>query len=84
MTGLALLAYFGHCETPDSLEFGDSCLKGIVYLVNVGMQNNGKLGTDQSAQPFCYEHGIGTYALAEATTFCKDLKPIMTVGPEWR
>ncbi|MEN9974208.1 MAG: hypothetical protein RLZZ282_214 [Verrucomicrobiota bacterium] len=77
MTGLALLAYFGHCETPASEEFGDSCLKAIVYLVNVGMQNNGKLGSDQAAQPFCYEHGIGTYALAEATTFCKDLKPII-------
>ena len=74
MTGLALLAYFGHCETPASEEFGDSCVKGITYLVNVGMKNGGKLGNNMAAQPFCYEHGIGTYALAEATTFCKDLK----------
>jgi len=75
MTGLALLAYFGHCETPPSSEeFGESCLKGITYLVDVGMKNNGKLGAEQSAQPFCYEHGIGTYALAEAATFYKDIK----------
>jgi hypothetical protein len=75
MTGLALLAYFGHCETTTSEEFGESCLKAITYLVNLGMQNNGRIGTDMSAQPFCYEHAIATYALAEATTFCKDLKP---------
>jgi hypothetical protein len=74
MTGLALLAYFGHCETPASEEFGDSCVKGITYLVNLGMKNDGKLGTDLSGQPFCYEHGIATYALAEALTFCKELK----------
>ena len=74
MTGLALLAYFGHCETPASEEFGDSCVKGITYLVNVGMKNGGRLGADQSAQPFCYEHGIGSYALAEAATFCKEIK----------
>jgi hypothetical protein len=75
MTGLALLAYFGHCETPASEEFGDSCLKGITYLVDLGMKNNGRIGANMSAQPFCYEHAIATYALAEATTFCKDLKP---------
>ena len=45
MTGLALLAYFGHCETPVSEEFGDSCMKGIVYLVNLGMKNDGKLAS---------------------------------------
>lgn len=74
MTGMALLAYFGHCETPASEEFGDSCLKGIAYLVSVGMKNKGMLGDKPSAQPFCYEHGIGTYALAEAATFCKEIK----------
>ncbi len=73
MTGLALLAYFGHCETPISEEFGDSCLKGITYLVNQGMKNNGKL-LSTAGQNLPYEHGIGTYALAEATTFCKELK----------
>ena len=74
MTGLALMAYFGHCETPVSPEFGATCVKGVTYLVDVGMRNGGKLGGDQGAQPFCYEHAIGTYALAEATTFCKEIK----------
>jgi hypothetical protein len=74
MTGLSLLAYFGHCETPMSEEFGDSCLKGIVYLVNMGAKNKGRLVTDIKSQPAPYEHGIGTYALGEAATFCKELK----------
>ena len=74
MTGLALLAYFGHCETPVSEEFGESCMKGIVYLVNLGVKNEGKISTQLGAKYWPYEHAIGTYALGEATTFCKDLK----------
>ena len=74
MTGLALLAYFGHCETPVSEEFGESCLKGIVYLVNTGVKNKGPLVAGITSQSAPYEHGIGTYALGEALTFCKELK----------
>lgn len=74
MTGLALMAYFGHCETPLSPEFGETVVKGIAYLVSDGMQGGGKLGGDPAGQPFCYEHAIGTYALAEATTFCREIK----------
>lgn len=74
MTGLALLAYLGRCETPASEEFGDSCMKGIVYLVNVGLKNDGKLASDFIANGWVYEHGIATYALGEAATFCKELK----------
>jgi hypothetical protein len=74
MTGLAMMALFGHCETPVSPEFGETCVKGITYLVDAGMRNGGRLGANPSSQPFCYEHAIGTYALAEATTFCKEIK----------
>jgi hypothetical protein len=74
MTGFTLLAYFGHCETPASEEFGDSCLKGIVYLINQGMKNDGKLATDLADKHFPYEHAIATYALGEALTFCKEMK----------
>ncbi len=75
LTGLVLLAYFGHCETPSSEEYGDSCTKGILYLIDVGMKNNGKMASNFTANSWVYEHGIATYALAEAQTFCKDLKP---------
>ena len=74
MTGLALLAYFGHCETPASAEFGESCLKGIVYLVNLGSKNDGKMASNFTENSWCYEHAIATYALGEAATFCKELK----------
>jgi hypothetical protein len=70
MTGLALLAYLGHCETPLSKDYGDSCLRAIIWLVNVGMKNDGKLSTNPAEKHWPYEHAIATYALAEATTFC--------------
>jgi hypothetical protein len=75
MTGLALLAYFGHCETTLSEEFGESCMKGIIHLVNLGMKNKGILTTNLAGgPPPVYEHAIATYALGEAATFCKELK----------
>jgi len=73
MTGLGLLAYLGHCETPLSEEFGESCLKAMTYLINVGMKNEGKLADNVGDKHWCYEHAICVYALAEATTFCKQL-----------
>lgn len=74
MTGFAVLVFLGHCETPLSEEFGDAVLRGIVYLVNTGMKNDGRLTTSSLlANHWVYEHGIGTYALAEAYTFCSQL-----------
>ena len=73
ITGLVLLAYFGHCETPMSEEFGDSCLKGILFLVNSGVKTDGKLAAQITGQTGPYEHGIATYALGEAATFCKQI-----------
>jgi hypothetical protein len=73
MTGLALLAYLGHCETPLSEEFGDSCLKAITFLVNHGMAKNGTLWSTGEKNHFPYEHAIAAYALGEAATFCKQL-----------
>jgi prenyltransferase beta subunit len=73
-TGFVLLAYLGHCETPVSEEFGDSCLRGIVYLTNLGLKNDGRISTNFTSNGWCYEHAIATYALGEAYTFCKELK----------
>jgi hypothetical protein len=79
MTGLALLAYLGHCETPASIEYGDSCLRAITYLVDLGLKNNGRLATLPNERHWPYEHAIATYALAEATTFCRTSKPAMNI-----
>ncbi|MFT6863940.1 MAG: hypothetical protein ACJAVK_002502 [Akkermansiaceae bacterium] len=70
MTGLALLAYLGHCETAGSEEFGETVLSAITYLVDKAMKNNGKLATDFKDNHWCYEHSIAVYALAEAYTLC--------------
>ncbi|MBT8036265.1 MAG: terpene cyclase/mutase family protein [Verrucomicrobiae bacterium] len=74
MTGFALLAFLGHCETPNSEEFGDAVTRAIVYLVNLGMKNDGRLATAAAkSHHWVYEHGIATYAIAEAYTFCNNL-----------
>lgn len=74
MTGLALLAYLGHCETPQSEEFGETVQNAILYLVNASQQQDGKLATTTSYKQWCYEHAIATYALAEAFTLCQEFE----------
>jgi hypothetical protein len=74
MTGLAILAYLGHCETPQSTEYGDTVSRGIGYLVDIGLKNDGKLtNKPENSIQWVYDHGIATYALAEAYTFCKSI-----------
>ena len=70
ITGLALLAYLGHCETPLSEEFGDTVFRATVFLVDNGMKNKGRLFHDAKGL-WCYEHAIATYALCECYTFSK-------------
>ena len=71
MTGLALLAYLGHGETPASPDFGLAVENAIIYLIKVGEKNRGKLATSTTSKTWCYEHAIATYALAEAYIICK-------------
>ena len=65
MTGLALLAYLGHCETHESVEFGETVTKAIYFLVEKALNNDGAL-RQGGGHPWVYEHGIATYALCEA------------------
>jgi hypothetical protein len=75
MTGLALLAYLGHCETPESPVYGETVLKGITFLIELGQKNgnqfNGIFSQTPSAIRSTYEHGIATYALGEVYSFAK-------------
>lgn len=74
MTGLAILTYLGHCETPQSPEYGETVLKGITYLINIGLKNDGRLtNKPESSIQWVYDHGIAAYALAESYTFCSKL-----------
>ena len=74
MTGFAVLAFLGHCETPHSKEFGDAVRRGINYLIKVGMNNAGRITTSGvKSTDWVYEHAIATYALAEAYIFCSGM-----------
>ena len=66
MTGMALLAYLGHCELQDSPTFGPTVQKGIDFLTSTPpdeLVHNGNKG--------CYAHPIRAYALCEAFTMTK-------------
>jgi hypothetical protein len=72
MTGLVLLCYYGHCETPESPRYGDKIMKGITYLLNVGQKNDGFFSERLGSSNHCvYEHGIACYALGETYSFAK-------------
>ncbi len=90
MTGLVLLAYLGHCETPLSEEFGEAVTGAIVYLIENSVKQNGRMATNLGNNHWVYEHGIATYALAEAYTFCRilglnipNLKTSVESGVQW-
>lgn len=68
-TGLGLLGFLGRCETPMSMKYGGNVLNAIVYLVDLGVRNDGKLSRNPHSNSWPYEHAIATYALAEACTF---------------
>ena len=65
MTGMALLAYLGHCELQDSPTFGPTVQKGIDFLTSTPPDPviNGGKGS--------YSHPIRAYALCEAYTMTK-------------
>lgn len=72
-TGFGLLCYLGRCETPMSAKYGETVLKAITFLIDVGMKNDGRLTNDSANKHWSYEHAIAAYALAEAYTFCEQL-----------
>jgi hypothetical protein len=72
MTGLVLLCYYGHCETPESPLYGDKIMKAITYLLNVGQKNEGFFTEKLGSSNHCvYEHGIACYAMGETYSFSK-------------
>jgi len=74
MTGLSLLCYLGHCENTQSKEYGDNVSRGITFLVNTSMENDGKMASGFGGNSWVYEHAIATYALSEALTFSRGLQ----------
>ncbi len=70
LTGFVLQCYLGHGETPDSVEYGESVLKALLYLINLAQQNPHGLLTEswagQKGGAGTYEHAIATVALGES------------------
>ncbi|MCF7853583.1 MAG: hypothetical protein K9N51_02200 [Candidatus Pacebacteria bacterium] len=72
MTGLGLLAFLAHGETPQSKQFGETVEKAMTYLINKAMKQDMVGGR-------AYTHGIVAYALSEcyALTQLPIVKPAM-------
>lgn len=69
-TGLALLAFLAHGETPASAEFGPTVAKGIRFLV----ENQDSNGVFRPAgSHLVYGHAMATYAIAEAYTMTENI-----------
>jgi len=62
MTGLVLLCFLGHNETPSSREFGEVVRRGLMFLVD-GILPDGTFAIKDGHN---YSHAIATYALCEA------------------
>jgi hypothetical protein len=76
MTGMALLAFLAHGETPASDEFGRTVEKAIRWLVEHQQADGG--------WPRRYEHAIACYAVCEAYTMTRVpmLKQVAETGIE--
>jgi hypothetical protein len=77
MTGLGLLCFLGHGETPESAQYGLTVNKAVQWIIDNGTKNEGRLHMAKAfSQPGVYEHGICTYALGEYYTMTKDERVI--------
>lgn len=83
ISGLALLCFLGHGETYTSVEFGQTVKRAVDALIKAGEVADGRLNigsTSFASNNAPYEHGIATYALAEAYTMTRDdrIVPVLT------
>ncbi len=70
-TGLAILTFLAHGETPGSAEFGNTVQRGLEYLMSSVHEKDGKsffAGSDGNE----YSYLIATYALCEAYGMTKN------------
>ncbi|MCB1229816.1 MAG: hypothetical protein KDN19_06100 [Verrucomicrobiae bacterium] len=77
MSGLSLLAFLGHCETPESPKFGDAVVGAAMYLIQVSKERDGLMWNGEGGNHKSYEHAIAVYALSELYTMTKESgKPV--------
>jgi hypothetical protein len=72
MTGLAVLCFLGHGETPEAPEFGPTVKKALDWLLKKGNEFDGRMSLTKNAFGNVYEHAIATYAMCEYYSMTKD------------
>jgi hypothetical protein len=74
MTGLGVLCFLGHGETPEAPEFGPTVKKGVDWLLKKGNEFDGRMSLTkgQFSSHGVYEHAIATYAMCEYYSMTKD------------
>ena len=73
MTGLALLCFLGHGETPESAQYGLTVNRAVQWFLDNGTKFQGRLNMAKQINSHdVYEHAIGAYALGEFFTMTKD------------
>jgi len=80
MTGLGLLTFLAHGETPSSERYGQTVLNAIQFLVQTDQRPDGTFRhTEGGNRGGVYAHGIATYALSEtyALTRVPMVRPAM-------
>lgn len=79
MTGLALLTFLAHGETPTSERYGKTVEKAIRFLVEVDAKSDGTFNHSDGSM---YAQGIASYALAEAFALTRipSIKPVMELA----
>jgi squalene cyclase len=68
-TGLAVLCFLGHGETPASEEFGETVEKALLFLLSIQDENGRFDGANENP---AIEHGIIAMALCEAYGMTKN------------
>ena len=74
MTGLALLAFLGHGELPESPEFGPTVKRALDWVLARGQEFDGRMSLtkDWGGNHGVYEHAILTYAMGEYYSITHD------------
>jgi hypothetical protein len=74
MTGLAVLCFLGHGETPEAPEFGPTVKKALDWLLKKGTEFDGRMSLTRNAFSGhnVYDHAIATYAMCEYYSMTKD------------
>ncbi len=70
-TGLALLTFLAHGETPSSERYGPVVERALRFLIETAQNEDGSFNHVEGVRGGVYSHGITSYALAEAAALTR-------------